>query len=292
MNFKRFDSSEGNVWKYVFEAENAVAEAVLYQYESFQKRTVICCSVQSGCPVGCVFCGTGKRFIRNLSADEICEQIAIVLNDMNIDPTLSEKFQIMFMSMGEPFLNMVEVSAAITRLHQLYRNADLLVSTVGIDKRESWEKFMILSQDIPKIGLQFSLHSGLDDVRNNIIPFGNKFSIRGLRDMGIKWHALTGRRVYLNYCVTGQNAAIAETDRIQDLFSPAVFNMTFSVLCSSDDNMKSASFRNHEVIQEVMSRFTSEGYNVRMFDPAGQDDIGGGCGQLWYVQDWMKNHGR
>ena len=27
-----------------------------------------------------------------------------------------------------------------------------------------------------------------------------------------------------------------------------------------------------------------------MFDPAGQDDIGGGCGQLWFVQDWMKQH--
>lgn len=34
------------------------------------------------------------------------------------------------------------------------------------------------------------------------------------------------------------------------------------------------------------------GYNVRRFDPAGQDDIGGGCGQLWYVQDWLKEHGR
>lgn len=32
------------------------------------------------------------------------------------------------------------------------------------------------------------------------------------------------------------------------------------------------------------------GYSVRMFDPAGQDDIGGGCGQLWYVQDWMKDN--
>jgi 23S rRNA (adenine2503-C2)-methyltransferase len=27
-----------------------------------------------------------------------------------------------------------------------------------------------------------------------------------------------------------------------------------------------------------------------MFDPAGQDDIGGGCGQLWFVQDWMKSN--
>ena len=29
------------------------------------------------------------------------------------------------------------------------------------------------------------------------------------------------------------------------------------------------------------------GYNVRVFDPSAQDDVGGGCGQLWFVQDWM-----
>ena len=32
------------------------------------------------------------------------------------------------------------------------------------------------------------------------------------------------------------------------------------------------------------------GYDVRIFDPAGQDTIGGGCGQLWYVQEWMNDH--
>ena len=32
------------------------------------------------------------------------------------------------------------------------------------------------------------------------------------------------------------------------------------------------------------------GFSTRMFDPAGQDDIGGGCGQLWFVQEWMKNN--
>ena len=33
-----------------------------------------------------------------------------------------------------------------------------------------------------------------------------------------------------------------------------------------------------------------DGYSTRCFDPAGQDDIGGGCGQLWFVQDWMRNN--
>ena len=50
---KRFDSSDTNVFKYVFTSDNAVAESVLYRYGSFEERTVICCSTMSGCPVGC-----------------------------------------------------------------------------------------------------------------------------------------------------------------------------------------------------------------------------------------------
>lgn len=60
MEYKVFKSSDTNVSKFVFEFEKptkAIAEAVLYRYENFKKRTVICCSVQSGCPVGCTFCG-------------------------------------------------------------------------------------------------------------------------------------------------------------------------------------------------------------------------------------------
>ena len=56
--------------------------------------------------------------------------------------------------------------------------------------------------------------------------------------------------------------------------------------------MKDASFRNLEVIKAFQDKFLEQGYNVRMFDPAGQDDIGGGCGQLWYVQKWLKDNGK
>ena len=48
MDVKVFQSSEGNVWKYVFTKEDMVAEAILYKYEDFYKRTVICCSTMSG----------------------------------------------------------------------------------------------------------------------------------------------------------------------------------------------------------------------------------------------------
>ena len=76
---KCLESSEGNVWKYIFEKKDAIVEAVLYKYNSFDDRTVVCCSIQSGCPVGCTFCGTGNKFIRNLTSNEIVNQIDHIL---------------------------------------------------------------------------------------------------------------------------------------------------------------------------------------------------------------------
>ena len=134
MEFKVFSSSEGNVWKYIFEKDDAIMETVLYQYESFYERTVICCSVMSGCPVGCKFCGTGAKYIRNLSSDEIVEQIDTVLRDKNIIYDINEKckkLQFMFMSMGEPMLNWENVEKAIIELNNKYSNAQLLLSTIG-----------------------------------------------------------------------------------------------------------------------------------------------------------------
>jgi 23S rRNA (adenine2503-C2)-methyltransferase len=119
MDYKVFESSEGNVWKYVFTSDDAVAEAVLYKYGKFSKRTVICCSTQSGCPVGCKFCGTGNKFIRNLMWHEIVDQINSIVQDKNIDPNCCERFQIMFMSMGEPMLNWNQVEMAIRYFHHV-----------------------------------------------------------------------------------------------------------------------------------------------------------------------------
>ncbi len=39
-----------------------------------------------------------------------------------------------------------------------------------------------------------------------------------------------------------------------------------------------------------MNKLIERNFSVRIFDPAGQDDIGGGCGQLWFVQQWMKKN--
>lgn len=290
MKTNRFDSTEGNVFKYVFTDEETVLEAVLYKYEDFYKRTVICCSTMSGCPVGCTFCGTGKKFIRNIRSDEIVNQIVYILKDMNIEDidSKAKRFQIMFMSMGEPFLNYQEVKEAIIKLYQLFPNAELLVSTIAPDRDDEFSDFIQLSKQISKIGLQFSIHKAFDDERNELIPYKNKYNLNQIRDYGIIWWKETGRHPYLNYCIDGSNNTYVASIRLMDLFSPAVFNFTFSVVCSNNENMKEAGFKNLDDIREFEKIFLENGYNTRLFNPAGQDDIGGGCGQLWYVQKWIK----
>lgn len=54
--------------------------------------------------------------------------------------------------------------------------------------------------------------------------------------------------------------------------------------------MKDAGYRNLNSIRDFENKFKALGYNTRIFNPAGQDDIGGGCGQLWYVQKWIREH--
>lgn len=293
MEFKVFESSEGNVFKYVFTWDNAVAEAVLYKYGDFYERTVICCSTQSGCPVGCKFCGTGNKFIRNLTTDEIVGQIATVLKDKNIENVnqSGKRFQIMFMSMGEPLLNWGAVEEAIRVLHKKYRNAELLLSTIA-PRTGDYGRLISLSKEINKVGLQFSIHKSNDVERDKLIPYENKLTLREIRDFGILWWKETGRHPYLNYCIDGTNNHDADVWMLMNLFSPLVFNFTFSVVCSANEHMKEAGYKNLDSIRKFEEKFMHGRYNTRIFNPDGQDDIGGGCGQLWYVQQWMKEHSK
>lgn len=288
--FKVFESSEKNVFKYVFTEDDYVAEAVLYRYEDFYKRTVICCSTMSGCPVGCKFCGTGNHFVRNLTDGEIVSQIKTVLSDKGIED-ISEngrRFQIMFMSMGEPMLNWKNVKNAIIELHKDYPSAELLLSTIAPHTDADYGDLIELSKQIDNIGLQFSIHKSTDAERDILIPYKDKYNLSQIRDLGILWWKETGRHPYLNYCIDGTNNTLYDSGNLMALFSAMVFNFTFSVVCSKDENMKEAGYKNLESIRKFENVFLQNGYNTRVFNPAGQDDIGGGCGQLWYVQKWLK----
>lgn len=287
-NIKTIQSSDENVMKFVFEKENAVAEAVLYKYPTYEDRTVICCSTQSGCPVGCRFCGAGDYFVRNLKSDEIVYQVDSCLSHKNIDATKIQRFQIMVMSMGEPLLNFRELNKAFKVLHKKYPKAKLLISSIG--PQVNYEPIMDMAEQIPTVGLQFSVHESTDEKRNKLIPFKEKLTLSQISEVGEVFLARTGRKPFFNYCAKDDNSSQEDADKIAALFNPDVFEATISVVCEREESIAAANEKQRELASSFMSKLIEKGFSTRMFDPAGQDDIGGGCGQLWFVQQWMKDN--
>lgn len=287
-NINVFEDEKEHVKKYVFEKDDIAVEAVLYRYPTYAERTVLCISTMCGCPMGCRFCGTGDYFVRSLTADEIVAQVAYILEtQIDVTPASIKKLQIMVMSMGEPALNKA-LAPAFELLYEKYPNAALLISSSGPRVDYGW--IHDLSIRIPTVGLQFSIHESTDEARDKLIPFKSKLTLEEIAHVGVVWWIATGRKPYFNYCAHDGNSTDEDVGRLLELFYPQVWEATVSVICERDSDKEATNNRQRELAVDFGNKLVEAGYNVRVFDPAGQDTIGGGCGQLWYVQDWMKDH--
>lgn len=289
---KEVHSSDDNVSKFVFERSDAVAESVLYKYPTYGDRTVICCSTQSGCPVGCRFCGAGDNFVRSLTAEEIVSQPVHLLDRVfeseGVYPEDIGRLQIMFMSMGEPLLNQQNLLPALDVLYEKFPAAALLISTSG--PAVNYAKLTEASVRIPTIGLQFSVHESTDRARDELIPYKRKLLLEDIAEVGYLWAEATGRKPFFNYCVHDKNNTDEDVHNLLWCFDPSVWEATISVICERDESIAAANERQRALAADFMQKMLEVGYSTRMFDPAGQDDIGGGCGQLWFVQDWMQRN--
>jgi 23S rRNA (adenine2503-C2)-methyltransferase len=235
--------------------------------------------------MGCRFCGAGDYFVRNLTSDEIVAQVEHCLANSSGGGGVgdSSRLQIMFMAMGEPALNMGNVLDAIGKLSSVYPSAELLVSTSG--PSVSYDRFIAASEGNDKIGLQLSVHESLDGRRDSLIPFNGKLTLRGMADLGKAWNRATGRKPFINYCAHRNNASIYDADRIAMKFDPDIFSATVSVICKSERPMDP---RDEGALATHFARLLRyRGFDVRVFNPEGQDTIGAGCGQLWDTQYWM-----
>ncbi len=309
-NIKRIDDEAENVCKFVYTNKSAVVESVLYKYPTYAERTVICCSTQSGCPVGCRFCGAGDYFVRNLTTEEIVSQAVYSVEQTDVtDPSEIQKLQIMFMSMGEPLLNLKALIPALDILYEKYPQARLLISTSAPSiSNDMWDKLIAATIRIPTVGLQFSVHESTNEARNLLVPFKAKMTLEEIAKYGRDWHNAGGyettegyweggaylqrvkspqRKPFFNYCAHDGNSTPEDADRILALYDPAIFNATVSVVCERDEGMPKTNDHQRALASGFAALLVERGYDTRMFDPAGQDTIGGGCGQLWFVQQWM-----
>ncbi len=289
-NIKELQSTDTDVKKYIFTKDDAIAEAILYKYGKYSKRTVMCISTQTGCQMGCTFCGTGKFFGRDLTQQEILSQVQYMVGQNNIDTDNIENFQIMVMSMGEPVNNAFNLQAAFSKMYKDYPEARLLISTSAPKTSTGWEEVMRMSEDIPTVGLQFSVHESTDEARDKLIPMKAKLNLEQIAYKGLEFYQRTGRKPFFNFCVGSHNGTQEDAQRLRMLFDPRVWEATLSVICAADQSMSDAVNNNVKEVTEFSESLVRLGFNTRVFDPAGQDDIGGGCGQLWAVQDFANKN--
>ena len=140
-------------------------------------RATICVSSQVGCAVDCQFCLTALLGVkRNLTAGEIVGQVCVVLNDQKVSPP-QDRVNLVFMGMGEPFLNYDNFMKAVRLLVEEVGIAEsrMTVSTAGIVPR-----IYDLGLEPIRPKLAISLNASNDESRTQLMPLNRKWNLEKL----------------------------------------------------------------------------------------------------------------
>src|SRR3989344_1627042 len=199
-------------------ADKEKVESVLIAHQD--GRYTVCVSSQVGCALRCGFCATGQMGLkRNLTAAEIIEQILFFARYVKeLYPPGDRISNVVFMGMGEPFLNYENVLAAIKIINsEEYFNIGarrISISTSGLIagiKKLSNEKL--------QINLAISLHATNDNLRSQLMPAQKKYPLKKIIAALDNYLEKTSRQVMIEYLlIKGLNDSPAEAEKLAELF--------------------------------------------------------------------------
>ena len=269
---KIFENEETT--KFLFETSDGFGiESVIIRDED---RITFCLSSQVGCALGCTFCRTAQMgFQRNLEVWEIVDQFNRMqkhLKMLELSVT-----HVVFMGMGEPFLNYENVLSAI----RIFMNTlgaglgqrRLTVSTAGVVPR-----IYNLAESGLKVGLAVSLNAPTDELRYYIMPFGEKYAIKDILEASWEYARKTGRWVTFEYVLLREiNDSDTEAQALLKLIrgKPAKVNLiAYNEVEGNSYNRPSD--KRIEQFQKIMF----EGGIVAILRKSKGQDINAACGQL------------
>ncbi len=140
-------------------------------------RATICVSSQIGCAVDCHFCLTALLGVkRNLSTGEIVGQVCAVLRDQRVSPP-EDRINLVFMGMGEPFLNFDNCMKAVRLLVEGVGipESRMTLSTAGIVPR-----IYDFGAEVVRPKLAISLNASNDELRTQLMPINKKWNLAAL----------------------------------------------------------------------------------------------------------------
>lgn len=258
------DGTRKYLWRL---ADGEAIESVLIP--SGARRT-LCISSQAGCPLGCVFCATGRMgFRRNLSVFEIAGQFReIALRTPADRPT-----NVVFMGMGEPLLNWPAVNDALTILHDPagcgIGARHITVSTVGIVPAMAE-----LARRPEQFRLAISLHAPTSERRRALMPIERKYDLEAVLQAAEAFR----KRVTLEYVlIAGKN----DTDRDADALARLARRLgaLVNLLPLHPGGAPDLAPASPEQIRRFRARLASQGVEASVRRSRGLD-IRAACGQL------------
>ncbi|MDD5290712.1 MAG: 23S rRNA (adenine(2503)-C(2))-methyltransferase RlmN [Patescibacteria group bacterium] len=211
---KILESKDGLSFKALLRlSDGAVIETVLLS--PLPGRWSACLSSQVGCSLACRFCATGQGgFRRNLTSEEITDQVLFWKNFFK-EKKLAGKFSsLVFMGMGEPFLNWPEVKSALKILidKEFFNlgSRSISVSTSGIP-----DGIKNMAREFPQINLAVSLIFPNDRQRSQYMPVNRRFNLNQLKKALTYYFSKTNRKVFFEYVMfKGLNDQAAQADEL------------------------------------------------------------------------------
>ena len=240
-------------------------------YGEASDRHTLCVSSQVGCAYDCKFCASGLAgFARNLTAAEIVEQI------VQVEAFSGERMDnLVFMGMGEPFLNWNNLLSALNIIHSkdgLNLGArKISISTAGIIPRIN--NFADLNTEI---NLAISLHSAVQSTRESLMPIAKKFPLPKLLTSLHYYTQKTRRQVFLEYApIADINDTQKEIDALIKLLqSDKLFFLNLIPLNPVKNGLIPSA-----KLSLIEKQLTAAGVNYSLRHSLGQS-INSACGQL------------
>jgi len=266
--------------------DGLLIETVLMKH--LQGRNTVCVSSQAGCAMKCGFCATGKMGLkRNLTSEEIVDQVlffARFLLSKDYPWTKSKGSpwkgalinNIVFMGMGEPFLNYDNIIEAIKIINDKdgfnlgIRHISISTCGIipGIEKK---------SDEGLQCNLAISLHSADNETRSKLMPINKTYPLPALMKAVDNYIKKTGRKVMFEYLlIDGINDGKEDAFKLAKLMKNSLYHVNLIKYHDTGGGFKPSG---QEKRRQFFDMLKKQGVSAT-FRVSFGEDILAACGQL------------